>query len=230
MGNREAGEWSRTGSGFSVVERWRESLQESSFRTSLLFSLLFFAVVVYGLNLFFPYAEARTGIALHDPLLVRIPSVDVSWITFTILYSAVTLAVGRFLFHPSLFLEAALSYSLLLFFRILIIYLFPLEPPAGILPLKDPFLSLFAYGDRVITKDLFFSGHTATLLLFAYIERKGVWRFYLLGSALAVAALVLVQHVHYSVDVLFAPLFAVVAWHGARFFIPAPVRRKSSSE
>ena len=60
-------------------------------------------------------------------------------------------------------------------------------------------------------RDLFFSGHTATMTLLA-LAGRGRWRWVLGGLTVAVGLLVLVQRVHYSYDVLAAPFFAGAAW------------------
>ena len=95
--------------------------------------------------------------------------------------------------------------------RMLCLYLLPLEAPESILPLKDTFLQSTFYSGRENLKDLFFSGHTATIFLFAFgFRKKGTKRFFFVGACV-VGVLVLVQHVHFSIDVLAAPLFAYVA-------------------
>ena len=82
-------------------------------------------------------------------------------------------------------------------------YLVPLEPPVSHLPLQDPLVEYFGTG-TMLTKDLFFSGHTATLFTLFLIADKGVFKYLLLVGLLLVAFLVLVQHVHYTIDIVAA--------------------------
>jgi membrane-associated phospholipid phosphatase len=66
-----------------------------------------------------------------------------------------------------------------------------------------------------VTKDLFFSGHTSSVfLLFLTIPGRTDKRLALLATAV-VAFLLLVQHVHYTLDVLGGLLFAWVAYQVA---------------
>ena len=51
-------------------------------------------------------------------------------------------------------------------------YSLPFNPPPEMIPLNDPFVQFFGSG-KLLTKDFFFSGHTATLfLLFLVIDKK----------------------------------------------------------
>ena len=102
--------------------------------------------------------------------------------------------------------------------RIICISLTPIEPPYDLIPIKDPISNIF-YGSRYITKDLFFSGHTATqFLMFLCLKRK-TDRTIVLVAAILIGVMVLVQHVHYSVDVLAAPLFAYISYWVTKSFL-----------
>ena len=87
----------------------------------------------------------------------------------------------------------------------------PLEAPPGMIPLHDPLVRLFGPG-RLLTKDLFFSGHTSTLFLLALAVPGRRWKAFFALCAAAVAFCVLAQHVHYAIDVLAAPLFAYASF------------------
>ena len=89
--------------------------------------------------------------------------------------------------------------------RIIAMYLVPLDPPAKMISLIDPFVEYFGTG-QTLTKDLFFSGHTATLFILFIVSEKGFYKTLFLVSTLLVAFSVLLQHVHYTIDV-FAALF-----------------------
>lgn len=88
-------------------------------------------------------------------------------------------------------------------------YLFTLEPPIGIIPLHDPIVDIIAYGGQSFNKDLFFSGHVTTLTLFVLLEERPVMKKILIINTLIVAGLILLQRVHYTVDVITAPLIMI---------------------
>nr|WP_262898458.1 sphingomyelin synthase family protein [Hymenobacter negativus] len=71
---------------------------------------------------------------------------------------------------------------------------------------------IFEVTTQPIVRDLFFSGHTATMVLLLLVGRGKMWRWILGLMTVAVGVLVLVQRVHYSYDVLAAPLFAWLAY------------------
>jgi len=85
-----------------------------------------------------------------------------------------------------------------------------LNPPAGLIPLIDPLSNPF-YGKGFVTKDLFFSGHTSTLFVMYLCFDQKIDKYFSLVTSTIVGILVLVQHVHYTIDVLAAPIFAFFA-------------------
>jgi membrane-associated phospholipid phosphatase len=97
----------------------------------------------------------------------------------------------------------------------LTITLVPLDPPAGLIGLVDP-IGNFFYGKSYVTKDLFFSGHTSTVFLLYLCLPGRKDRMIALAVTALVAFLLLVQHVHYTLDVLGALLFASIAFWLAR--------------
>jgi membrane-associated phospholipid phosphatase len=93
-------------------------------------------------------------------------------------------------------------------------FLLPLEPPALLIPLRDPFVQYLGTG-TLLTKDLFFSGHTSTLFLLFLTARGARLKAIFVVCTVGVAISVLLQHVHYSVDVFVAPFFAYAAYRVA---------------
>jgi hypothetical protein len=91
-------------------------------------------------------------------------------------------------------------------------YLLPLEPPVTMIPLSDPFAEYFTTGS-VMTKDLFFSGHTATLFFLYLMTEKKLLRYVFLCATITVALLVMAQHVHYAIDVFAAPFFTYAVYN-----------------
>ncbi len=161
---------------------------------------------------FFGFIQQRPGLFIDDPLLAHVPAVDLSLPLFTVLYAAVLVGIVWLARRPSLLLRTAQAYVLLLLLRMLTMTLLTLEPPAGLVPLHDPITQVFYPATEPFNKDLFFSGHTATLFLF-FLAVQGPWLRTIMASACAlVGVAVLVQHVHYTIDVLAAPPFAWLAW------------------
>lgn len=197
------------------VEAWRQGWARPAFRYSWLLLLgLLFGVLLPLIPHFFLAIQARPGPVLADPLLVLLPRRDVATAVFVLMYGSVVVGVGWLTRHPALFLRGMWALLLLLLLRMLTIWLLPLSPPLDILPMPDPFTASVFHtaAGAAITKDLFFSGHTATVVLLAMAVRGRWWRSGLALTAVLVGLLVLVQRVHYTYDVLAAPFFTWLAY------------------
>ena len=118
----------------------------------------------------------------------------------------------RTLCEPGRVVRGLHAYAVLLWLRMGAMALVTLDAPPGFVPLADTFTQLFYPGTEPFEKDLFFSGHTATLWLMALIATTRAGRLWSGFATLAVGVLVVVQHAHYTIDVLAAPLFAWLAW------------------
>ena len=193
--------------------RWPDAWARPAFRGRLLLALALLLTLAAGIPRFFAFIQARPGRVLPDPLLAGLPAHDVSGATFAVIYLGIGAALVYLLPRPDRLLRALWGYLLLHAFRSLTLYLVPLNPPAGLLLLHDPLVDRFFYGSPTpITKDLFFSGHTATLFLLALAMPSRAGRWALLASTVVVGTLVLVQHTHYTYDVLAAPFFAGLSY------------------
>lgn len=162
---------------------------------------------------FYHFVQARPGHHLPDPLLALLPVHDVSTVTFTLIYGAIAATLVFLLPRPLLLLRALWAYYFLQLLRMLTLWLLPLEPPAALVLLRDPVMDrIFEVTTQPIVRDLFFSGHTATMTLLVLVGRGRAWRWALGLATVAVGLLVLVQRVHYSYDVLAAPFFGWLAY------------------
>jgi hypothetical protein len=156
---------------------------------------------------FLTWVERRPGVLLPDPVLALVPAKDVTWLTFGLVYVGIVTTVVVLLPYPRRLVAGAQAYAVMVLLRMAVMSVTPLDAPPGMIALRDPLVQIVGTGE-VITKDLFFSGHTATLALLTLLAPgRALRRFFLVGTAL-VAVCVLWQHVHYTVDVLVAPFFA----------------------
>lgn len=172
---------------------------------------------------FYRFVQARPGQLLADPLLALLPVQDHSTLIFAFIYGAIAATLWYLLPRPQRLLRALWAYYLLQLLRMVTLWLLPLDPPAGLVMLHDPVMDrLFEVTTQPIVRDLFFSGHTATMMLLTLTGRGRHWRWTLGLATVAVGLLVLVQRVHYSYDVLAAPCFAWAAyWLAGRICPPA---------
>jgi membrane-associated phospholipid phosphatase len=196
---------------------WSKAWQERRFRNKTIIALLLVAIILTLLPTFFAFIEKREGMVLQDYVLDAIPAIDVSIPTFVIIWSTVLLVFFRIYQNPKLFLVIAYGFILMCLARVLTISMLPLNPPAGLIVLKDPIANI-AYGGNgiFITKDLFYSGHTGNMFLFFLcLERK--WdKIFALTASFLVGILVMIQHIHYSIDVIAAFIFTYFIYLGAK--------------
>ena len=193
---------------------WPVAWAHPGFRARLALVLVLLVGLVAVVPHFFQFIQSRPGQLLPDPLLELLPVRNVSVATFTLMYGSIVAALVFLLPRPLLLVRVLWAYLLLQLLRMLTLWLLPLDPPAALVMLHDPVVDrLFGATAQPVVRDLFFSGHTATMALLALAVRGRYWRGALALGTVAVGTLVLVQRVHYSYDVLAAPLFAWLAYY-----------------
>ena len=192
-------------------QSWKSAWANSLFRKQVYIGFVIFIAIFSCLPFFFHYIEQRPGITLNDWVLKDIPTYNVSVLIFICIWATLLLTLIRAYKQPQFFLLMLYSYCLLCIFRYITLYLVPLETPPNLIPLVDSLSNLF-YGDKFITKDLFFSGHTSTLFLTYLCFNKKSDRYFSLITTVLVGIFVLIQHVHYTIDVAAAPFFAFIAY------------------
>ena len=190
---------------------WKTFFQNKQNRTEFIITILIVIPIVLGLSQFLTFVEQREGAVLNDPLLNLFIPIDLTWFTFALIYLSLIIYLITIIKEPNKLLIAVQTYGLIVLFRTAAMYLTPFAAPENILLLNDPFVQLFGDGD-ILTKDLFFSGHTATLFLLVLLTENKILKSVFLIATLLVASAVLIQHVHYSIDVFAAPFFTYASY------------------
>jgi len=167
---------------------------------------------------FFNLIQKRDGTELNDLVLNAIHPHNVSWAIFSVIWGLGFYALYRGMEKPTIYITYLWTFIFITILRALAISLVPLNPPAGLIVLTDPLTAVF-YGRSTITKDLFFSGHTSILFLaFLCLERK-LDKALALISTIIVACLLLVQHVHYTIDIIAAPIIIYPVHRAVKYLL-----------
>jgi hypothetical protein len=195
-----------------LKQSWKAAFTDRNFTLKLIGALAVFLIFPFKADDYFQWIQLREGIQWNDPLLNFLPALNVSYPIFGIIYFSVIYLLYRLLQDPKKFLWFAWAFNLETAFRFLSIYLVALNPPARLVDLHDPLAEIFIYGENMaITKDLFFSGHTATMVFVCFFLPTVRERRIAIGLSLVLVTLLLIQHVHYSLDIAAAPLFTLAA-------------------
>jgi hypothetical protein len=194
-----------TEQGFS--SEWRYYWSKPGFRIQFITTVCVLISFMFIFPYFFDFIESRKGKLLNDFILDMLPAKDVSTLVFSLLYFAVISWLIISIKNPVVLLAGMQTYAMVTILRLITIPLFPLEPPVDYIPLREPFVQFFTHGGRIISHDLFFSGHMTTILFCYYTTLKGAFKRIYFALAFAIGLLLMIQRVHYSIDILAAPLF-----------------------
>ena len=191
---------------------WREHLSERNAVVVLLVTLAVFGITLFSYSRFITVIEQRQGVVFFDPVLNAITPVDLTIPIFLMLYGAV---IGGFVVlwrDPPTLLRALRAYTILVGIRVACMALMPLDPPTGMIALADPVVTFFSGSASSWSRDLFFSGHTSLLCLLALMMPSRTLRMVFVALTILMGIAVVVQHVHYTIDVVVAPLAAWAAY------------------
>jgi PAP2 superfamily C-terminal len=196
-----------------IIYAWKTALQSRSFGLKLfLFPILFifYSAITQHLG---HYIEARQGIRLEDKLVTLFPSRDFSIEIFALLYTSLFLLVITHLSKPAVILRIIEMHFLVAVVRQICILMVALEPPAGMIVLRDVFLENTIYPQNSpLTKDLFFSGHVASIWIYFLCSQRRYFKYSMLAASVAMSFMILSMRVHYSYDVFGAMAFTTVIY------------------
>lgn len=198
-----------------IKNNWKTALSDKSFRTRFIITVVLLVITLAILARFLDYNEERPGFSFADPFLSTFNPINITWITFILIYGALIIGLASLAVHPKRIMLTFQAYTLVCAMRVISIYFLPLNAPFHIIPLKDPFVEFFGGGNTML-RDLFFSGHTATMFLLSLTAKNKRLKTIFVILTILVAAAVLVQHVHYTLDVIIAPFIAYTSYRIAR--------------
>jgi len=202
-----------SGENKNISEAWSKALSSRSFRNQFFLTLLVFAGVCMHNFHYLRVWQARQGTQINDIVLNQLPPHNFSVEIFLLEYCTLLTVFFFTIQHPDRFVKGLQMFSLVIMARTMSIYFIPLEPPRDMILLDDPMASFFLHTkDVIVTKDLFFSGHISALALLMFISVNKYVKAWTLVATILVGILILFQHVHYSLDVVIAPLASYISY------------------
>jgi hypothetical protein len=189
----------------TLRNNWKQTWNSSLQRAQLLIGTVLMLIITFMLPPFFNLIQKRNGPVLNDWVLAAIPPHNVSVAIFAVIWGMGFYSLYRAMEKPTIYITYLWTFIFITILRVLAISLIPLNPPPGLIVLTDPLTAVF-YGRSTITKDLFFSGHTSILFLLILCLEKKSDKILATIATIIVACLLLVQHVHYTIDVIAAPI------------------------
>ncbi|MFY7888018.1 MAG: phosphatase PAP2-related protein [Spirosomataceae bacterium] len=199
---------------------WRDAWATEGFAIKLGATIATFIVGALQFPTYLNHIQHRKGIVLNDLVLNYIPATDVSYLIFGIIYGLLVYMLVRTLKNAQLFLLFAITFMIETVLRMTSIYFVPLDAPLGLINLSDPLTEALVYSsNQPITKDLFFSGHTSTMVMIWIFLQKPLEKKIGGIACITLAFLLLLQHIHYTADVLAAFVFTYLSYLLAKILI-----------
>lgn len=175
-------------------------------------------VLSVGLNfLAAAYATEKASNSVGDIILSNIPAFDVEWLLIAGTVVTIGFTVYICLRRPERTPFVLYALSLLYFVRSIFVTLTHFGPFPTRIPLDAFELVTKIFGGA----DLFFSGHVgATFLLALVFWQTPVIRYFFLAFSVFFAVIVLMGHLHYSIDVAAAFFIAFGVHDMAKYLFP----------
>ncbi len=196
------------------MQSYKDNFKNRSFLISFLSSILILALSVIVQSFATKYATSSSSGSVADIILsnTRVYDVDGIFVWGSVILTLFTLFVC--LYHIKSFPFVVKSVALLTLIRSLFMSLTHISPFPGHVTISSAFAQEEIFRGIFTGNDLFFSGHTAVPFLLALIfwDNK-ILRVIFLGWSALFATVVLLGHIHYSIDVLSAFFITFSIYH-----------------
>lgn len=190
-----------------TINLWKTQLKQTSWLLQLIGSVSAVVLIIVLSESYFVYIENMPcRVYINDWILGLVPPIDFSNFIFILTYLGSLAGFLILIQYPKRLLHLLQAYVLMQSIRFLLMYLIPLDTPPDHLYLQDFVLSNL-YQNIPITRDLFFSGHTGTVILFALFCPYRKIKIVLFICSIVVGFLLVWQHVHYTIDIIGAFVF-----------------------
>ena len=186
----------------NIIERYQSYFRQGSFLFSYAFSFVAICVSLLVMKYAWLYAGEKASNSVTDIILDNIPVFNVEALFVYGPFVLIGLVVIFLMCRPNWFPFTVKSIALFILVRSLFISLTHLSPFPTHIVIPD---HEFLYQLSSSGADLFFSGHTGLPFLMALIFWDNrVLRYFFIGASMLFGAVVLMGHLHYSIDVLAA--------------------------
>lgn len=196
------------------IHQYKNLFSHKQFLVSLIISVFFLTLSII-INFYAgTYATEKASNSVTDIILsnIRVYDVDFYFIYGSFAFALISAIIS--LFKPERLPFIIKSISLFVIIRSIFISLTHLGPFPTQIIINSDILSKLSFG-----ADLFFSGHTGMPFLLALIFWNDKFiRYIYLSFTLFFAVIVLMAHLHYSIDVLAAIFITYTIFHIALHF------------
>lgn len=202
----------------TLAARYQEALKEPGFVLSSCIGAALLAVALWVNFWAIKQATAHAGVSIEDIILSNIPMFNVDGIFVYGTFVVAAFSVALILSRPKRLPFALKTVALFIIIRSLFTLMTHLGPPEAVYvtDFSDTIVRSFFGADQ------FFSAHTGMPLLGAlalwHVDRRAALFF--LGSSLFFAAVVLLGHIHYTIDVFSAFFITYGIVHIAQWLMP----------
>lgn len=197
-----------------MIKIWRDFISYKPKFYEFVLSILASIIFGYFFKKYLSLVESwdhNLGV-FDDPLFLKDP-IDFSIPILIMTYGTILFFILYHLNNPTKLMHLIQLSVLVDLFRVISLFFIRFDAPEMI-ELYDPILNSLIYELDPETNlynqhDLFFSGHTANLFIIASLFKKKLIRNLFFIITFITGLFLVLQKVHYSIDVIFAPLISL---------------------
>jgi len=207
------GSWSLS----AIAHRYARVRARKGYGASALLAFISFMISLTAQYYAVAFATSHVSNTVTDLFLSNVPRVDVDGIYVYGLFCLVAFIIFLFAVNPKRAPFIGYSLALFIIIRSVFVTLTHLAPyPIATGPDFGAAMTKIFFGG-----DLFFSGHTGVPFLMALIYWREKWlRYLFIAWSIFFGLIVLLGHLHYSIDVLSAFFITYSIYHLALYLFP----------